>query len=908
MDVSMGESDFVINRSKSHRGPLRGMRGILPALPLIALCCAVGFTDAVRGQVADTPDVVIYNGTYPAWPSITSTPDGTLAVVWREGTEHMYSSSGKVMLSQSVDGGHTWSAARTIIDQATIDDRNPSIVALSDSKWLVAYNTYTSSALSHAYTSITNDGGATWSSKVSVSGLDARTRGAAIQLSSGTLVLPFYDIVNSTGHQSLAAVSTNGGTSWATYTVPNPAGVIGTEWSVVEMPNHTLAGIIRNNSSTAGVDFYVTTSSDEGRTWSVPQATDLNDLGGKSPAEIFLHDGKPYVLYDDYRMKSVAIAATDDPNLLSWDSETVFQYRPGGTAITDGGYPSSVAIAGTNQRLVVDYVNYGTTHSIVGYFVTVPEPSTMVLLALGAAIALTTLPSRRFFAAFALSLVFFGGRQSFAAEADVKVLTFNVYHADDTSAGRAKLVEIIQASGADIVGVQELGNSYVSGMAAALGWYYYQQTDATANDEQILSRYPILRSAATVAPASSSLPSVWGVQFEITPGHSAWLFNGHLTSNPYQPYYLRDGTLPMNEAAVVAAATSARGNDVTSLLGSINATVALNAGTPVFLTGDFNEPSHLDWTQAAANATPRPYDLKVAYPASTRVTQAGFVDAFRAVHPSELTDPGYTWTPGAPPPAIAANEVHDRIDFVYYSGSQVTATAAKTLSYPDGDISTYQSVPGYNSDHRAVLGAHKVGGLEGTTLTFSKLGANGASISQNYGDRAITSPKIQVEYSAAGGGEWKFWEGGNWNLGGAANLDSGGSEQAAGNTFYDLKLIPDAGKAVLLSSFDLLDWADNDGVGHTVSWQLLQGNDVIKSGTSAVPDSGLISVNTTVTEPLEGSLTLRLQHLSGSRNDLAIDNVAFFETQAVPEPGSIALLLLAGVALAIFGRIFRRYS
>ena len=484
---------------------------------------------------------------------------------------------------------------------------------------------------------------------------------------------------------------------------------------------------------------------------------------------------------------------------------------------------------------------------------------------------------------------------------NVRVSSFNVWSAENTSQGRAKLVEIIQASGADIVGVQELAAAQRLALASALGWHSFEQSNASG-DEQILSRYPILQSTPRIGTSTTiSPPSTYGVQIEITPGHSVWLFNAHLAPYPYQPYDLRDGTLPMNEASVIASANASRGDSITSILASINNVSSLIGSDPVFLTGDFNEPSHLDWTQAAANATARPYDLKVAYPASTRVTQAGFIDTYRTIFPNEVAKPGYTWTPGSPPPTVSTSEVHDRIDFVYYKGTNVTPTAAKTVSFPDGSPSTDQSVAGYNSDHRAVVGAYTIGGLVGTKLTFSKLGTNGVSVPQSYADRVITSPHIAIDYTATGGGEWKFWEGSNWVLGGAANLDSGGAEQANGTAIYDLKLVADTGSRVLLTSFDLMDWADNDGNGQSVFWQLVNGGGgVLNSGSALVPDGGLLHVQTAMANALGGSLTLRLQHISGSRDDLALDNVAFFEI--VPEPTTGVLVIGAAFAFSLSAR------
>ena len=217
-----------------------------------------------------------------------------------------------------------------------------------------------------------------------------------------------------------------------------------------------------------------------------------------------------------------------------------------------------------------------------------------------------------------------------AAVDTVKIMTFNVWVGEGTAAGRNKLAEIMQAGGADIIGVQELDNSAGLSIAAALGFNYHQQS---SGDIQVISRYPI------VGQSAGNL----GVKIALSPGQEIWLFNSHLAAYPYQPYDLRDGILPMNEAAVISAATAARGSQVTSYLNDMAA--ALSSRLPVFFTGDFNEPSHLDWTAAAAAATPRPFDLKVEYPTSKRIVDAGMSDSLRTVGPtSSTTQP----TPGRP--------------------------------------------------------------------------------------------------------------------------------------------------------------------------------------------------------------------------------------------------------------------
>ncbi|HEX2477550.1 MAG TPA: endonuclease/exonuclease/phosphatase family protein [Lacipirellulaceae bacterium] len=275
----------------------------------------------------------------------------------------------------------------------------------------------------------------------------------------------------------------------------------------------------------------------------------------------------------------------------------------------------------------------------------------------------------------------------------LRIMTFNVWSGEGTQAGRDKLREIMLAGGADIIGVQELDDSAGRSIAAAMGFHYYQQS---GGDIQVISRYPIVAHS----------PANLGVNIALSPTQNVWLFNAHLAPYPYQPYDLQDGILPKNESAVIAAANAARGGQVTTYLNDMAS--VLGSGVPVFFTGDFNEPSFLDWTAEAASATPRPFDLKVEYPASKRIVDAGMTDSFRAVRPDEVGDTAYTWTPGYPYPIISSNEVHDRIDIIYHAGAGVTATSAFTVGPVDGNPNTHLSVAGYNADHRAVVVQYEI--------------------------------------------------------------------------------------------------------------------------------------------------------------------------------------------------------
>jgi endonuclease/exonuclease/phosphatase family metal-dependent hydrolase len=265
----------------------------------------------------------------------------------------------------------------------------------------------------------------------------------------------------------------------------------------------------------------------------------------------------------------------------------------------------------------------------------------------------------------------------------VRVMTYNIWVGGrQINNDLSHTVGVIQAAQADVIGIQEVGSS-AQAIATALGFHYH----GFNSDIAIISRYPI----------GNVLNQ--GVRLQLSPTQEAYVFDVHLAPYPYQPYDIRDG-LVTTESQAITAAQATRGSSVSTLVSSMSS--ALASGNPVFLTGDFNEPSHLDWTQEAATAGLH-FGMKVNWPTSRSVTNAGLTDAFRELRPDEVLDRGETWTPGAPAPSLSANEVHDRIDFVYYSGLNVSATSAQILGYNLNDGNTDVAIQPYPSDHRAVV-------------------------------------------------------------------------------------------------------------------------------------------------------------------------------------------------------------
>jgi endonuclease/exonuclease/phosphatase family metal-dependent hydrolase len=294
---------------------------------------------------------------------------------------------------------------------------------------------------------------------------------------------------------------------------------------------------------------------------------------------------------------------------------------------------------------------------------------------------------------------FGGGNETSTAQSEeltLKVATFNVFYGGDEMvlASRdwctkpagcqetlAAVIDGIKQSEADIVGLQEAtGNTRK--IAEGLGWNYNERT-------QVISRFPILD------PGGADGLYVF---VQPTPSTVVAVSNTHLPSTPYGPYRARDG---YTEEQVLGLEKRIRLPAIQPQLEGLPPLA--QEEIPVFLTGDFNSPSYLDWTEEAdAARDDMPYPME--WPVSKALADAGFKDSFRAVSPEPLARPGFTWTPGGP--ESAKREVFDRIDWVLSMGPAraVESSVVGESSNENVDI----GIPQWPSDHRSVVSTFKV--------------------------------------------------------------------------------------------------------------------------------------------------------------------------------------------------------
>jgi endonuclease/exonuclease/phosphatase family metal-dependent hydrolase len=268
----------------------------------------------------------------------------------------------------------------------------------------------------------------------------------------------------------------------------------------------------------------------------------------------------------------------------------------------------------------------------------------------------------------------------------LKVAEFNIEYGG-THVSFDKVIEAIRRGGADVVGIEE-AQGHTARLARALGWPYY------SSRLQILSKFPIIDP-----PGGDSVY----VFIEVAPGQVVAIENVHLPSNPYGPFWVKQG---YSRADVIAEERKLR---LPAVRASLHAAKGLiSKGIPVFLTGDFNTPSWRDWTPQMVGVR---YQIRYAvkWPVSVAVERAGFVDSYRAVHPSPLRAPGLTWWAARPDlpgwdPGKTAPE--DRIDFVYAAGA---AEATRSIIVGErGHDGVDVGISPWPSDHRSTVSTFEV--------------------------------------------------------------------------------------------------------------------------------------------------------------------------------------------------------
>jgi endonuclease/exonuclease/phosphatase family metal-dependent hydrolase len=280
-----------------------------------------------------------------------------------------------------------------------------------------------------------------------------------------------------------------------------------------------------------------------------------------------------------------------------------------------------------------------------------------------------------------LMTLFFIWSSNRFSSASLSIMTFNIENGG-TQIDFSKVVEAIKKSRADVVGIQEPWG-HTSRLAQELGWKY------ASNSQHIISRYPLFET--TDSRNSYTL-------IEVKPGYVVAMANMHLPDENYGPDLIKAG---MSAKAVEAMETKIRLPTALPFIQKLSHLA--QRGVPVFLTGDFNAPSDLDWQHRK---------IAVAWPVTKTIEANGFVDAYRYIYPDVIKNAVATWPSGRPATLHSLDgfnpsqrDLPDRIDFIFSANATVISAAiVGEPTYPAASVTVWP----WPSDHRAVVASFEV--------------------------------------------------------------------------------------------------------------------------------------------------------------------------------------------------------
>ncbi|UQA92064.1 endonuclease/exonuclease/phosphatase family protein [Streptomyces halobius] len=255
----------------------------------------------------------------------------------------------------------------------------------------------------------------------------------------------------------------------------------------------------------------------------------------------------------------------------------------------------------------------------------------------------------------------------------LKVMSLNTWHGGaKVSDGVNKIAHQVKSSGADIVALQESSSPVAKEIAGKLGWKYHT---ASGTDVDVISKKPIEKTDSFSKKSSGAKAIAAKIQ-------GVWVYSIHLDYTKYGPYnacFDEDG---YQQIYADEASRKAQAQDIAEWTGS----------APAIVAGDFNTPSHLDWTEGTKA---KHCNSAVEWPATKVFSDKGFKDSYRELHPSPAKVPGNTWSPVTKKNSDYGNkpEPQDRIDFILHKGGSLKPVTSHTFGGGSG----------WPSDHLAVL-------------------------------------------------------------------------------------------------------------------------------------------------------------------------------------------------------------
>ena len=284
-------------------------------------------------------------------------------------------------------------------------------------------------------------------------------------------------------------------------------------------------------------------------------------------------------------------------------------------------------------------------------------------------------------------------------QGDLRVLVWNVQRgANGFTRGSAKTLAGVRSVQADVVLLQESydidGGPPTLGrwLVTELGWKAWQ---GGSRHLCVLTRFEI---------EETFFHHDWhgvGARIVEDQGRALVVYSTWIAPAVYMLYHLREEgdvsgeSVLKDEAGRVRAAATGNGDPRTP---------GASGHMAVLVGGDWNSPSHLDWTVDAAKVFRFRWALDL--PVSRAMSDAGFADAFRELHRDPVQTPGITWSALFRETADKP-ETADRVDRLYIhqpaGEGRLRPIAATVIPLVLEDASVSQAGRVFPSDYGGIV-------------------------------------------------------------------------------------------------------------------------------------------------------------------------------------------------------------
>jgi hypothetical protein len=309
---------------------------------------------AAAALAADFPHRIVTSG-QGYFPVAIRLKNGDVLAVLRGGAPHI-GVKGRLDLVRSTDGGSTWSAPWTAIDES-LDDRNPALGQLKDGTIVLGYaiaGGYDETGLRFkadrkdrifdgVYLIFSKDNGRSWTKPardpVIYRFYEGRGHvspyGKIVQLGDGSaLMAVYFEFFDGRGNQSYLFRSRDSGKSWKD---PVLLGANYNETGIALLRDGRVLAAMRSEK---GGNLAIIESSDQGQTWSKPVQITKDS---EHPADLIqLRDGRVLLTYGE-RNAPRGVRAMISADGRTWDKSKEIVLADD-APITDCGYPSSVEV------------------------------------------------------------------------------------------------------------------------------------------------------------------------------------------------------------------------------------------------------------------------------------------------------------------------------------------------------------------------------------------------------------------------------------------------------------------------------------------------------------------------------------------------------------------------------------